>query len=179
MFGSMVAFSILSLQRFRYTQSEQGWKPIVLQLIKISETQQSKIRLLHNFVVDTIMWNQKVCEHNKTKFKCTTIKIRSKGSGVTRDLSQRGKLSWRGSTDHRRGLITQHSEKSWELIVDLDVGVYTGWHKKTAINKIRITSKILFRLTQNVSYIRSSLCRRHFQSFKSVLQKFFVSLALK
>jgi len=34
-------------------------------------------------------------------------------------------------------------------------------------------------LTQNFSYIRSSLCSRHIQSFKSVLQKLFVSLALK
>jgi len=56
---------------------------------------------------------------------------------------------------------------------------YTGWHKKTAITKNRITSKILFILTQNFSYIRSSLCSRHLQSFKSVLQKLFVSMALK
>jgi len=42
-----------------------------------------------------------------------------------------------------------------------------------------ITSKFLFRLTQNFSYIRSSLCSRHLQSFKSVLKKFFVPLALK
>ena len=55
----------------------------------------------------------------------------------------------------------------------------TGWHKKTVITKNRITSKILFRLTQNFSYISSSLCSRHLQSFKSVLQKLFVSLALK
>jgi len=55
----------------------------------------------------------------------------------------------------------------------------TGWHKKTVITKNRIISKILFRLTQNVNYIRSSLCSRHLQSFKSVLQKLFVSLALK
>jgi len=34
-------------------------------------------------------------------------------------------------------------------------------------------------LTQNISYIRSSLCSIHLQSFKSVLQKLFVSLALK
>jgi len=34
-------------------------------------------------------------------------------------------------------------------------------------------------LTQNFSYIRSSLCSRHLQSFKSVLQKLFVSLVLK
>jgi len=54
-----------------------------------------------------------------------------------------------------------------------------GDTKKTAITKNRITSKILFRLTQNVSHIRSSLCSRHLQSFKSVLQKLFVSLALK
>ena len=51
--------------------------------------------------------------------------------------------------------------------------------QKTVITKNRITSKILFRLTQNFSYIRSSLCSRHLQSYKSVLQKLFVSLALK
>ena len=55
----------------------------------------------------------------------------------------------------------------------------TGWQKKTLITDHRITSKISFRLTQNFSYIRSSLCSRHLQSFKSLLQKLFVSLALK
>jgi len=55
----------------------------------------------------------------------------------------------------------------------------TGWHKKTVIAKNQVTSRILFRLTQNFSYIRSSLCSRHLQSFKSVLQKLFVLLALK
>jgi len=54
-----------------------------------------------------------------------------------------------------------------------------GDTKKTVITKNRITSKILFRLTQNFSYIRSSLCSGHIQSFKSVLQNLFVSLALK
>ena len=54
-----------------------------------------------------------------------------------------------------------------------------GDTKKTVITKNRIISKILFRLTQNFSYIRSSLCSRHLQSFKSVLQKLFVSLAHK
>ena len=54
-----------------------------------------------------------------------------------------------------------------------------GDTKKTVITKNWITSKILFRLTQNSSYIRSSLCSRHLQSFTSVLQKLFVSLALK
>jgi len=49
-----------------------------------------------------------------------------------------------------------------------------GDTKKTVITKNRITSKSLFRLTQNFSYIRSSLCSRHLQSFKSVLQKLFV-----
>ena len=53
-----------------------------------------------------------------------------------------------------------------------------GDTKKTVITKNRITSKMLFRLTQNFSYIRSSLCSRHLQSFKSVLQKPFVSLVL-
>ena len=51
--------------------------------------------------------------------------------------------------------------------------------KKTVINKNRITSKILFRLTQSFSYIRSSLCSRHLQSFRPVLQKIFVSLVVK
>jgi len=51
--------------------------------------------------------------------------------------------------------------------------------KKTIITKNRITSEIVFRLTQNVSYLWSRLCSRHLQSFKSVLQKLFVSLALK
>ena len=54
-----------------------------------------------------------------------------------------------------------------------------GDTKKTVITKNRITSKMLFRLTQNFSYIWSRLCSRHLQSFKSVLQKLFVSLALK
>jgi len=52
-----------------------------------------------------------------------------------------------------------------------------GDTKKTVITKNRITSKILFRLTQN--YIRASLCSRHLQSFKSVIQKLFVSLPHK
>ena len=56
---------------------------------------------------------------------------------------------------------------------------YRVTQKNTDITKNRITSKILFRLTQNFSYIRSSLCSKHLQSFKSVLQKLFVSLALK
>ena len=56
---------------------------------------------------------------------------------------------------------------------------YRGDTNKTVITKNRITSKILFRLTQNFIYIRSSLCSRHLQSFKSVLHKLFVSLALK
>ena len=59
--------------------------------------------------------------------------------------------------------------------------LYRVTHKKMIItkNRIYITSKILFILTQNFSYIRSSLCSRHLQSFKFVLQKLFVSLALK
>jgi len=48
--------------------------------------------------------------------------------------------------------------------------------QKTVITKNGIISKILVRLTQNFSYIRLSW---HLQSFKSVLQKLFVSLALK
>jgi len=60
------------------------------------------------------------------------------------------------------------------VILHNQVSRYTGWHtKKTVITKNRITSKILFRLTQNFSNIRSSLCSRHLQSFKSVLQKLF------
>ena len=54
-----------------------------------------------------------------------------------------------------------------------------GDTKQTVTTKNRITSKISFRLTQNFSYIRPSLCSRHLQSFKCVLQKLFVSLALK
>ena len=52
-------------------------------------------------------------------------------------------------------------------------------HKKTVITKNRITSKILYRLTQNSSYIRSSLCSRHLQKFKSVLQKLCFTVAQK
>ena len=59
---------------------------------------------------------------------------------------------------------------------DIDI---QGDTKETIITKNRITSKILFRLKRNCSYIRSSLCSRHLQRFKSVLQKLFVSLALK
>ena len=59
------------------------------------------------------------------------------------------------------------------------INIVQGDTKKTVITKNLITSKILFRLTQNFSYIRSSLCSRLLQSFKSVLQKLFVSLALK
>ena len=54
-----------------------------------------------------------------------------------------------------------------------------GDTKIRSSTKSQITSKIVFRLTQNFSYIRSSLCSRHLQSFKSVLQKLFVPLALK
>jgi len=59
------------------------------------------------------------------------------------------------------------------------INIVQGDTKKTVITKNLITSKILFRLTQNFSYIRSSLCSRLLQSFKSVLKKLFVSLALK
>ena len=52
-----------------------------------------------------------------------------------------------------------------------DATWYRVTQKITVITKNRTTSKILFRLTQNFSYIRSSLCSRHLQSFKSVLQK--------
>ena len=70
--------------------------------------------------------------------------------------------------------------KRWQRSdVLVNISISTGWHKKTVITKNRIASKILFRLTQNFSYIRSSLCSRHLQSFKSVLQKLFVSLTLK
>ena len=57
--------------------------------------------------------------------------------------------------------------------------LFKGDTKKTVITKNRMTSTILFRLTQNLSYIKSSLFSRHLQSFKSVIQKLFVSLALK
>jgi len=56
---------------------------------------------------------------------------------------------------------------------------YRVTQKKTIITKNRITSEIVFKLTQNFSYIMLSLHSRHLQSFKSVLQKLFVSLALK
>ena len=54
-----------------------------------------------------------------------------------------------------------------------------GDKQETVVTKNQVTSKILFRLTQNFIYIRSSLCSRHLQSFKCVLKKLFVSLALK
>ena len=59
------------------------------------------------------------------------------------------------------------------------VFVVQGWHKKNGHHQKLNNFQILFRLTQNFSYIRPSLCSRHLQSFKSVLQKLFVSLALK
>ena len=52
--------------------------------------------------------------------------------------------------------------------------IIQGDTKKTVIT--RVTQK---KRTQKFSYIRSSLCSRHLQSFTSVLQKLFVSLALK
>ena len=70
--------------------------------------------------------------------------------------------------------------KILQIVPELKYLQCAGWHKKkTVITKSRITSKILFRLRENFSYSRSSLCSRHLQSFKSVLQKLFVSLALK
>jgi len=56
---------------------------------------------------------------------------------------------------------------------------FPGWHKKSGHHQKSNNFQILFGLTQNFSYIRSSLCSRHLQSFKSVLQKLFVSLTLK
>jgi len=56
--------------------------------------------------------------------------------------------------------------------------IYWVTQKKTVSTKNRITCKMLFRLAQHFNYIRSSLCSRSLQSFKSVLQKPFVSLAL-
>jgi len=81
--------------------------------------------------------------------------------------------------------ILPNVESTWnyrrKLVSDVieTICLVQGDTKKTVITKSRITSKILFRLTQNFSYIRPSLCSRHLQSFKPVLQKLFVSLALK
>jgi len=55
----------------------------------------------------------------------------------------------------------------------------TRLNKKSGHRQKSNNFQNLFKLTQNFSYIRSSLCSRHLQSFKSVLQKLFVSLALK
>ena len=57
--------------------------------------------------------------------------------------------------------------------------IYRVTQKNGHHQKSNNFQNILFSLTQNFSYIRSSLCSRHLQSFKSVLQKLFVSLALK
>jgi len=70
-------------------------------------------------------------------------------------------------------------DKLWHILQRLKPSKTQSDTKKTVITKNRITSKIVFRLTQPFSCIRSSLCCRHLQSFKSVLQKLFVSLALK
>jgi len=42
-------------------------------------------------------------------------------SGVTKGLSQGGKLRWKGPTGHCTGSTSQHSEKTWETIVNPDV----------------------------------------------------------
>jgi len=76
-------------------------------------------------------------------------------------------------------LQASHAWSSNSRIYTRPLALVQGDTKKTVITKNRITSKIFFRLTQNFSYIRSNLCSRHLQSFKSVLQKLFVSLALK
>ena len=45
-------------------------------------------------------------------------------SGVTRALSQCGKLSWRGPTGHCTRPTSQHSEQTWETMVNPDVDSY-------------------------------------------------------
>ena len=66
-----------------------------------------------------------------------------------------------------------------DYLLDMFKFMYRVTQKKTVITKTRITSIILFRSTQNFSYIRSSLCSKHLQNFKSVQQKLFVSRALQ
>jgi len=80
---------------------------------------------------------------------------------------------------YRNEPLSKFSQGPHTTLIRPCMDTCTGWHKKTVITKNQITSKLLFRLTQNFRYIRSSLCSRHRQSFKSVLQKLFVSLALK
>jgi len=63
-------------------------------------------------------------------------------------------------------------------VVLMRTTVVTRWNKKGHHQKSN-NFKILFTLTQSFSYIWSSLCSRDLQSFKSVLQKLFVSPALK
>ena len=78
---------------------------------------------------------------------------------VTDDQS--GKLSKKFlfNTNHRHLDRTQFYQVKYRVT-----------QKKMVMTKNRITSKILFRFTQNFSYIRSSLCSKHLQSFKFVLQ---------
>jgi len=90
-------------------------------------------------------------------------------------FSEKVQVSWRRST-----FWNEMQKITWVgFSIASKPDIVQGDTKNTVITNNRITSQILFRLTQNFSYIRSSLCSRHLQSFKSVLQKLFVSLALK
>ena len=57
----------------------------------------------------------------------------------------------------RQGVKPRLCKSSWRAFASTHPLMLpsTGWHKKTVITKIRITSKVLFILTQNFSYIRS------------------------
>jgi len=60
-------------------------------------------------------------------------------SGVTRALSQDGKLSKKGPTGHFAGPTSQHPEKSWEMMLNSDVDSYAKTLKHRKI--IRKTQK--------------------------------------
>ena len=59
------------------------------------------------------------------------------------------------------------------LIANIQGDTKNGYHQKSN------NFQNLFKLTQNFSYLRSSMCSKHLQSFKFVRQKLLVSLALK
>jgi len=97
---------------------------------------------------------------------------------VTRFLLIQRKPDW---SSEFAGKSTQdaHSclvRNAFCLVLDLLIGgrdapIYKVTQKKTVITKNRVTSKILFRLTQNFSYIRSSLCSRHISKVSSLHYK--------
>jgi len=70
--------------------------------------------------------------------------------------------------------------QGFNLLISVEC-TYRVTQKKTVITNKRITSKILFRLTQKTSATlgQASLCSRHLQSFKSVLQKLWFTGAQK